>query len=181
MCFFSWAIEKKPHSHLKIRSLLKVLNLCWLLAGILLLKSTSETTLGKSVCIWSLISFLCLCYYLSQNNASKLLLAIMESRHDSENAERILYNMRPKELVCVSSYKSWHAAKRTFWQCGFLQVEVIKKAYMQGEIEVKEPEEDEDEEEEHSASPRNVGHNIYILAHQVSLVLFKGYCGNKFQ
>ena len=37
----------------------------------------------------------------SQNNASKLLLAIMESRHDSENAERILYNMRPKELVCV--------------------------------------------------------------------------------
>lgn len=35
-----------------------------------------------------------------QNNASKLLLAIMESRHDSENAERILYNMRPKELVC---------------------------------------------------------------------------------
>lgn len=37
-----------------------------------------------------------------QNNASKLLLAIMESRHDSENAERILYNMRPKELVRAS-------------------------------------------------------------------------------
>ena len=35
-----------------------------------------------------------------QNNASKLLLAIMESRHDSENAERILYNMSPKQLVC---------------------------------------------------------------------------------
>uniref|UniRef100_A0A3Q2TMC2 Inositol 1,4,5-trisphosphate receptor n=1 Tax=Fundulus heteroclitus TaxID=8078 RepID=A0A3Q2TMC2_FUNHE len=80
-----------------------------------------------------------------KNNASKLLLAIMESRHDSENAERILYNMRPKELV-----------------------EVIKKAYMQGEIEVEEPEEDEDGEEEHSASPRNVGHNIYILAHQLA-------------
>uniref|UniRef100_A0A7N9AN42 Inositol 1,4,5-trisphosphate receptor n=1 Tax=Mastacembelus armatus TaxID=205130 RepID=A0A7N9AN42_9TELE len=67
-----------------------------------------------------------------KNNASKLLLAIMESRHDSENAERILYNMRPKELV-----------------------EVIKKAYLQGE------------EEHDAASPRNVGHNIYILAHQV--------------
>ncbi|MEQ2174776.1 Inositol 1,4,5-trisphosphate receptor type 1, partial [Goodea atripinnis] len=80
-----------------------------------------------------------------KNNASKLLLAIMESRHDSENAERILYNMRPKELV-----------------------EVIKKAYMQGEIEVEEPEEGEDGEEEHSASPRNVGHNIYILAHQLA-------------
>uniref|UniRef100_A0A8C5AMM0 Inositol 1,4,5-trisphosphate receptor n=1 Tax=Gadus morhua TaxID=8049 RepID=A0A8C5AMM0_GADMO len=79
-----------------------------------------------------------------KNNASKLLLAIMESRHDSENAERILYNMRPKELV-----------------------EVIKKAYMQGEIEVL-PEEGEEGEDEHSASPRNVGHNIYILAHQLA-------------
>uniref|UniRef100_A0A4W5KV13 Inositol 1,4,5-trisphosphate receptor n=1 Tax=Hucho hucho TaxID=62062 RepID=A0A4W5KV13_9TELE len=69
-----------------------------------------------------------------KNNASKLLLAIMESRHDSENAERILYNMRPKELV-----------------------EVIKKAYLQGE-----------EEEHDAASPRNVGHNIYILAHQLA-------------
>ena len=27
------------------------------------------------------------------------MLAIMESRHDSENAERILFNMRPRELV----------------------------------------------------------------------------------
>nr|CAD7399268.1 unnamed protein product [Timema poppensis] len=34
-----------------------------------------------------------------KNNASKLLLAIMESRGDSENAERILYNMNPKPLV----------------------------------------------------------------------------------
>ncbi|KAJ8361136.1 hypothetical protein SKAU_G00176610 [Synaphobranchus kaupii] len=80
-----------------------------------------------------------------KNNASKLLLAIMESRHDSENAERILYNMRPKELV-----------------------EVIKKAYLQGEVDYKEPEEDEEGQEEHSASPRNVGHNIYILAHQLA-------------
>jgi inositol 1,4,5-triphosphate receptor type 1 len=42
-----------------------------------------------------------------KDNASKLLLAIMESRHDSETAERILYNMSPKQLVrrrfvCVS-------------------------------------------------------------------------------
>uniref|UniRef100_A0A672PJE6 Inositol 1,4,5-trisphosphate receptor n=1 Tax=Sinocyclocheilus grahami TaxID=75366 RepID=A0A672PJE6_SINGR len=80
-----------------------------------------------------------------KNNASKLLLAIMESRHDSENAERILYNMRPKELV-----------------------EVIKKAYMQGEIEVEHNDDDEHGEEEHAASPRNVGHNIYILAHQLA-------------
>ncbi|XP_007453132.1 PREDICTED: inositol 1,4,5-trisphosphate receptor type 1 isoform X3 [Lipotes vexillifer] len=76
-----------------------------------------------------------------KNNASKLLLAIMESRHDSENAERILYNMRPKELV-----------------------EVIKKAYMQGDVEFEDGENGEDG----AASPRNVGHNIYILAHQLA-------------
>ncbi|XP_042655709.1 inositol 1,4,5-trisphosphate receptor type 1 isoform X8 [Tyto alba] len=76
-----------------------------------------------------------------KNNASKLLLAIMESRHDSENAERILYNMRPKELV-----------------------EVIKKAYLQGEVDFEDGENGEDV----AASPRNVGHNIYILAHQLA-------------
>ncbi|KAL2103757.1 hypothetical protein ACEWY4_000625 [Coilia grayii] len=43
-----------------------------------------------------------------KDNASKLLLALMESRHDSENAERILLNLRPRELI-----------------------EVIKKAYLQ--------------------------------------------------
>uniref|UniRef100_A0A4W5LLY1 Inositol 1,4,5-trisphosphate receptor n=1 Tax=Hucho hucho TaxID=62062 RepID=A0A4W5LLY1_9TELE len=73
-----------------------------------------------------------------KNNASKLLLAIMESRHDSENAERILYNMRPKELVSAM-------------YCLVCDVH-----------------EDEDGEEEHAASPRNVGHNIYILAHQLA-------------
>lgn len=48
-----------------------------------------------------------------------------------------------------------------------LQVEVIKKAYMQGEVEFEDGENGEDG----AASPRNVGHNIYILAHQVSPLL----------
>ncbi|CAB1353943.1 unnamed protein product [Coregonus sp. 'balchen'] len=55
--------------------------------------------------------------------------------------------------------------------CHENQVEVIKKAYLQGEVEFEDPEEDDDsgEEEEHdAASPRNVGHNIYILAHQLA-------------
>uniref|UniRef100_A0A4W4FP35 Inositol 1,4,5-trisphosphate receptor n=1 Tax=Electrophorus electricus TaxID=8005 RepID=A0A4W4FP35_ELEEL len=69
-----------------------------------------------------------------KDNASKLLLALMESRHDSENAERILINLRPRELV-----------------------EVIKKAYLQ-----------ENECEEAEVSPREVGHNIYILALQLA-------------
>ncbi|KAM9750737.1 inositol 1,4,5-trisphosphate-gated calcium channel ITPR3 isoform 2-T2 [Menidia menidia] len=81
-----------------------------------------------------------LCFYQMEmvlqlkDNASKLLLALMESRHDSENAERILFNLRPRELV-----------------------EVIKKAYNQ-EIECEEVE----------VTPREVGHNIYILAQQLA-------------
>lgn len=54
--------------------------------------------------------------------------------------------------------------------CVSLQVEVIKKAYLQGEVEFEDTKEEDDngEEEDHdAASPRNVGHNIYILAHQV--------------
>lgn len=54
--------------------------------------------------------------------------------------------------------------------CFPVQVEVIKKAYLQGEVEFEDTNEEDDngEEEEHdAASPRNVGHNIYILAHQV--------------
>ncbi|KAF3688970.1 Inositol 1,4,5-trisphosphate receptor type 2 IP3 receptor isoform 2 [Channa argus] len=75
-----------------------------------------------------------------KNNASKLLLAIMESRHDSENAEKILFKMRPTELV-----------------------DVMKEAYAQG----LESEEDEDGVGD-QIKPRDVGHNIYILAHQLA-------------
>ena len=41
-----------------------------------------------------------------KNNASKLLLAIMESRtSDSENvAEKIIYNLNPKQLVSVGQF-----------------------------------------------------------------------------
>lgn len=49
-----------------------------------------------------------------------------------------------------------------------LQVEVIKKAYQQGEVEFEDGENGEDL----AASPRNVGHNIYILAHQVNFYLY---------
>ncbi|KAK9404446.1 inositol -C4-5-trisphosphate receptor type 3 [Crotalus adamanteus] len=69
-----------------------------------------------------------------KDNASKLLLGLMESRHDSENAERILISLRPQELV-----------------------DVIKKAYLE-----------EEECENSEVSPREVGHNIYILALQLS-------------
>ncbi|KAM9807824.1 inositol 1,4,5-trisphosphate-gated calcium channel ITPR2 [Neosynchiropus ocellatus] len=75
-----------------------------------------------------------------KNNASKLLLAIMESRHDSENAEKILYKMRPNELV-----------------------DVMKEAYNQG----LESEEEGDGTGD-QINAKDVGHNIYILAHQLA-------------
>lgn len=71
-----------------------------------------------------------------KNNASKTLLAVMESRLDTENAERILYNMTPQQLV-----------------------DVCKQAYNQEDLE---------DENECEVSCRDVGHNIFILAHQLS-------------
>ncbi|XP_043932426.1 inositol 1,4,5-trisphosphate receptor type 3 [Protopterus annectens] len=71
---------------------------------------------------------------LLKDSASKLLLALMESRHDTENAERMLFNIRPQELI-----------------------DVIKKAHQQ-----------EQEIEDSEVSPREVGHNMYILALQLA-------------
>ncbi|MBN3317525.1 ITPR2 protein, partial [Atractosteus spatula] len=75
-----------------------------------------------------------------KNNASKLLLAIMESRHDSENAEKILFKMRPNELV-----------------------DVMKVAYSQ-DLDTEGDKEDGGDK----IHPKDVGHNIYILAHQLA-------------
>lgn len=82
-----------------------------------------------------------------KNNASKLLLAIMESRGDSENAERILYNMNPRQLVEV--------ACRAFHQEGLEEEDEIEDGPNNGD-------------EGGGVSPREVGHNIYILCHQLA-------------
>ncbi|XP_072946066.1 inositol 1,4,5-trisphosphate receptor [Epargyreus clarus] len=80
-----------------------------------------------------------------KNNASKLLLAIMESRNDSENnAERILYNMNPKQLVDVA--------------CSAFHQEHAMDADSEGE----------DDAPVQGVSPKEVGHNIYILCHQLA-------------
>eukprot|EP00057_Strongylocentrotus_purpuratus_P027949 XP_011682423.1 PREDICTED: inositol 1,4,5-trisphosphate receptor [Strongylocentrotus purpuratus] len=79
-----------------------------------------------------------------KNNASKYSLAISGGAHDSENAERIP-SLSLKQLV-----------------------EVIKQAYQQEDIEVDEDDEIGGDDEEEPISPREVGHNIYILAHQLS-------------
>ena len=80
-----------------------------------------------------------------KNNASKLLLAIMESRtSDSENvAEKIIYNLNPKQLLDVAC-----------------------KAYHQESLD----EEDDDlTDGDEVVSPKVVGHNVYILIHQLAL------------
>ncbi|CAO1407028.1 unnamed protein product [Diamesa hyperborea] len=84
-----------------------------------------------------------------KNNASKLLLAIMESRGDSENAERILYNMNPKQLIDVA--------------CGaYHQEEVLD------DVDCDDFNPEPQDQEDISVSPKEVGHNIYILCHQLA-------------
>ncbi|XP_075218736.1 inositol 1,4,5,-trisphosphate receptor isoform X2 [Lycorma delicatula] len=80
-----------------------------------------------------------------KNNASKLLLAIMESRGDSENAERILYNMNPKQLVDVAC-----------------------RAFHQETLDDGVDTDDSSTEGDDGVSPKEVGHNIYILCHQLA-------------
>lgn len=82
-----------------------------------------------------------------KNNASKLLLAIMESRGDSENAEKILSNMNPKQLLDVAC-----------------------KAFYQEEM-LGEQDSDElnaDDVDDIGVKPMEVGHNIYILCYQLA-------------
>lgn len=80
-----------------------------------------------------------------KNNASKLLLAIMESRGDSENAERILYNMNPRQLI-----------------------EVACRAYHQEDSVDDEEEDGDGDDDDDSVSPKEVGHNICkIFFHQL--------------
>jgi inositol 1,4,5-triphosphate receptor type 1 len=81
-----------------------------------------------------------------KNNASKLLLAIMESRTpDTENvADKVIYNLNPRQLVDVAC-----------------------KLYHQDTLE-DEGEEDSETGDD-TVSPKTVGHNIYILVHQLAL------------
>ena len=52
-------------------------------------------------------------------------------------------------------------------------MDVAKQAYYQAETMEEEEGEEEDDDEE-SANPRDVGHNIYILAHQVDVLTHWG-------
>ncbi|XP_069940179.1 inositol 1,4,5-trisphosphate receptor isoform X5 [Cherax quadricarinatus] len=80
-----------------------------------------------------------------KNNASKLLLAIMESRADSENAERILQSMHIDQLL-----------------------DMVCNLYHQESMDEDEFFEEGSPDGDDGVSPKEVGHNIYILCHQLA-------------
>ena len=89
----------------------------------------------------------------------------MESRRDSENAERILYNMSPLQLVEV--------AKQAYYQVALDDGVVQAEGVSANDLEDVHSESISDndhtniENGKEKTLPRDVGHNIYILAHQV--------------
>lgn len=112
-----------------------------------------------------------------KNNASKLLLAIMESRADSENAERILYNMSPKQLLEVAC-RAFHQKSTVVAQAEVEPV-IVPPPRVPSLQNVDEPPTTESNicdavtvNKRPSGSsvvdPKEVGHNIYILCHQLA-------------
>ncbi|CAB3409789.1 unnamed protein product [Caenorhabditis bovis] len=138
-----------------------------------------------------------------KSQASKLLLAIMESRHDGENANRVLRNMAnmsggPKQLIHAirqayemanSNHYMVKNISREFLRqsdnttsktticpqiavnnlnlpeisvnaSGTISILDDKKGYVDDKFAEDEPP---------TVDPREVGHNIYILAHQLAM------------
>ncbi|EGT46599.1 hypothetical protein CAEBREN_30230 [Caenorhabditis brenneri] len=139
-----------------------------------------------------------------KSQASKLLLAIMESRHDGENANRVLRNMAnmsggPKQLVhaikqAYEMTNSNHHMLKSVSRDLFRRAEDDSKTKSGPQITVNTvtlPEINVDasgivsihteknissslddkfhEDDSPSVDPREVGHNIYILAHQLAI------------
>ncbi|EYC31372.1 hypothetical protein Y032_0004g2120 [Ancylostoma ceylanicum] len=136
-----------------------------------------------------------------KSQASKLLLAIMESRHDSENADRVLQNMDntdggPRQLVhaITQAYEMAHSKQ---YEISQMKKELLQRANLQdrprsvvspliktesvtlpeisvdasGTVSIHDDAKSELKyvsEEGTSVDPKEVGHNIYILAHQLS-------------
>ncbi|KPM03397.1 inositol 1,4,5-trisphosphate receptor type 1-like protein [Sarcoptes scabiei] len=95
-----------------------------------------------------------------KNNASKLLLAIMESRADSENAERILFNMNPKQLLDVAC-NAFHQKVDLFYSQS-------SQSWLASSTKNNSIEKKSLPFKEQLVNPKEVGHNIYILCHQLA-------------
>ncbi|CAF0745401.1 unnamed protein product [Rotaria sp. Silwood1] len=92
-----------------------------------------------------------------KDNASKLLLAVMESRDDSTNAERILRNIVPVSQLLDVGCEIYVRGK---------QQEMVEKSTQ--ETENEELLHDEEGNESSDNVAQTVGHNIYILAYQLA-------------
>lgn len=121
-----------------------------------------------------------------KSDASKLLLAVMESRHDADNAERVLMNMNhmtggPRQLVHAIKVAYEMASSHCFAVSKVRKqlvgnhansiAEDDKQKLNLPEISIQESTGDEYESKEQSSTivdPQEVGHNIFILATQLS-------------
>jgi hypothetical protein len=107
-----------------------------------------------------------------KSNASKLLLAIMESRHDSETAERILNNMNrmeggPSHLISAIKQAYSPAAVQvsdseptSLFSLGEFSMQQISGSRSDNNMH-------QPQQNTSTAASIEVGHNIYILAHQL--------------
>ncbi|KAI6214303.1 Inositol 1,4,5-trisphosphate receptor [Aphelenchoides besseyi] len=135
-----------------------------------------------------------------KSNASKLLLAIMESRHDSENSERVLRNMfhtsgGPKQLI-KAIVQAYNMSGSSDFQVTKVRHQLIAHNKNNGALPSIVPEiaihQDPSERKPATPSsslpgslpplkinptavvastlidPKEVGHNVYILAHQLA-------------
>uniref|UniRef100_A0A914YSR1 Inositol 1,4,5-trisphosphate receptor n=1 Tax=Panagrolaimus superbus TaxID=310955 RepID=A0A914YSR1_9BILA len=125
-----------------------------------------------------------------KSNASKLLLAIMESRHDSENAERVLRNMAhmsggPKQLIKAIT-QAFEMSTSSAYQVTKVRQELIahhnnnvpeisvnhydteQKVKALGIVQQDPTKRGSQCLQNSIVDPKEVGHNVYILAHQLS-------------
>lgn len=102
-----------------------------------------------------------------KNNASKLLLAIMESRADSENAERILISMSPRQLVEVASNAYFQKINEND-SPSQLEYQAENDENMVDTFNSNPSIADEELSFSKKVCAKEVGHNIYILCHQLA-------------
>ena len=157
-------------------------------------------------------------YMALKDNASKLLLAVMESNDDTVNAERILYNITPKALIDVireayeqgqemekeaskeakprksisdksskedvanvntipTTTPQLHDESKTQQDIGSVDGDSLIMSQTTNMSGIRDDEEgvtgggendEESNEDSEGAAPREVGHNLYILAHKLA-------------
>lgn len=126
-------------------------------------------------------------------NASKLLLALLESNDDTTNAERILYNIKPREIVHLiqelfdlskkmQQTHDLNNSETTFdldnlsisssqsktFQTAFESPNVTNDSYVSLSTIISNVSQIDTSNEGKLCLIREVGHNIYILAHKLA-------------